>query len=412
MAEGGDRRRIIRRNALMDFSTSTENLIVTATAYRNCRENYDEAYHCYDYGKEFFTYDTFDLDIQNARRVNHYESVAIEFHTITTNIEAIRIWTGHHYPVFDHICANEDVMASLRESKAGYFISPRSYARCPINEKVIIVIALNYLDNGCTFKNSTLMFKIPRVGYCVREGIKALCELANINLPTTVEEWVTSALGFEQMHGLPNVVASMDVTPVYAMSQNPIYKCPETGRHCLKVATVMDSSGKYIAYDIFNGSIRETENLLTWDFFHRLKATEELIGLPGGTRTGYLERYPTIGAYPARMSCPNVGGEAAALCATTAGGILVDGRYSFMNCALFMVPERAEMRVSVYAQRHFRTRFHTERQYGKLTQFFHLKMRQTQMEGAKHPMRNAIIASLMVMNVRNTVHNSEHACTR
>lgn len=281
MAE--ERRRLIRQGPLMDVNTSTYDLLKQVNATHNCKHNYQEAYLCYEWGREHFLSGTFDRNIQAARRLAHYESIAIDFHTFTTDRKVIRMFTGHSFGVFQDVCANQDVMEYLRAVKPGYFNCAYTDPRCPITEKMFLVIAMNYMDNGNTYKMAKIAFRIPNISYCVKEGINALKLLNNIQLPTTEEAWVTSALGFEQKHGLPNVVMLLDVTPIYGMSKNPDHLCPETKRHCLKLATVIDSSGKYLAYKIFDGRITEPEYLQSWDFYHRLKATEAAIGFPGAT---------------------------------------------------------------------------------------------------------------------------------
>lgn len=212
--------------------------------------------------------------------------------------------------------------------------------------------------------------------YLIAEGINAINLLNNIQLPTTEEQWLTSMLGFEQMYGLPNVVACLDVTPIYGVAKTPEFKCPVTGRLCLKVAMLRDSSGKILDFKIFNGRLTEPDYLEQWPFYARLKATEKAIGLPG-IRTVYNGEAPTLEEYPGRPYLPRDSNGKKSKCETTAAGILVDGHYSSESCALFIAPNGTDKRLSsIFSQRLFRTKFHAQQTFGTLSQFVHLEQQQ------------------------------------
>lgn len=68
---------------------------------------------------------------------------------------------------------------------------------------------------------------------------------------------------------------------MFRLFKSPDYMCPETKRACFKVATLMDSSGKYLAFKVCKGSETEPNILNSWDFYHQLKAAEAQIALPG-----------------------------------------------------------------------------------------------------------------------------------
>lgn len=106
------------------------------------------------------------------------------------------------------------------------------------------------------------------IGSLVDEGVHAIQQLGNVKLPTTSADWMTSVLGFQNMQGMTNVAASIDITNIY-MFKSPLYLCPGTKRSCVKVVTVMDSSGKYLAFKTFKGSLTEPELFNQWDFYHR-----------------------------------------------------------------------------------------------------------------------------------------------
>lgn len=275
---------------------------------------------------------------------------------------------------------------------------------------------MNYLDTGCNFKQSAGLWQIPKMSWIIKKGLIALLKLDNIKLPTKPEEWLTSMRGFEKMHGLPNAALSLDVTVIRGMIQKAIYFCPELKTYVIKAATIMDSSGMYREVKLFSGSHLEPDILTMWPFFHRLKATERLIALPGWPSYNRVRarRDRPLDGYPRRVHWPKNPDGSRPRTETTAPGILVDSRYSNVNCGLFIGPKDRMQTMHIYNQRHCRTRFFHERQFGILSQYTHLKQRPMQMDStANHPIRNAIRAAFMIMNQRVLVNNNpEHACLR
>lgn len=183
--------------------------------------------------------------------------------------------------IFEGLCADVNVCASARASIDTYWaFHPRS-CRAPVTVPVLLMIALHFLDTGGNYKQMGSMWELPRISLLVKEGLKAITGLNNIHMPTTQAEWLTSAIGFEAMHGLPNIAASLDITPVFCLFKSRRHYCPELKRHCVKVATLTDSSGRFLAHEVFPGAMLEPEILNSWEAYHRIKATEALIGLPG-----------------------------------------------------------------------------------------------------------------------------------
>lgn len=344
-----------------------------------CHDNPD----MYEWGSEIFSFGTQDPEVRNARRVSHYEKLT----TITTVPGSVKEYTGQDISILNHIVANDRVLSYLRACVDTYFIGcPTSHTRCPISPKLIVVIALNYLHNGG--RQSAKLFQIPRLSYLIDEGFKALCKLDNIKLPNTESMWITSTLGFDQMFGLPNVAASLHVSRVYGVPERKEYLCPDTKRHCLKVATVTDSSGKYLDYYIFNGSTTETNLLKEWPFYHRMKATEAVVGLGGSTAEPVGGR---VSDQPSQ-------------CETTSVGILVDKSFAGVDCALFMPPDASKPN-SVYNQLHSKTRLHHDREYGISSLFD--KVKPLPGDVAHHQIR----AAMHLMNVRaSALNNPEHTC--
>lgn len=406
----------LRENPLMDVELTTEDLITKAIAANNCKEAYDEAYNMYEWGQEFFIRNVGSMRVQNERRAQHYQQRGWFFEMLVNDELAIRRFSGQQVNVYLHICENFHVLSFATQVVMEYHNSRpnRSYPRVPLCAKLLIMIAMNYLDTGSNFKQSMNLFQIPRISFLIRKGLEAICKLDNIQLPTTEAEWITSMLGFKQMHGLPNVALSVDVTPVKGMTKLPEYKCPQLQDYILKVITAVDSSGKYCAKGIFNGSLLEPELIQSWDFYHRLKATEVGIGLPGVNAEPIGDALPLLG-YPTRVKWPADDDGFQPQIETTAAGILVDNRYSDVDCSLFITSRDAGRRMHIFNQRFTRTRFFHERLFGTFSQYNHLKQRPMQMDitPANHPIHMAITAALMISNVRvGLAENNEHACLR
>lgn len=122
--------------------------------------------------------------------------------------------------VFNELFANPRVVESAEASLAEYRrLPPR---RCPefsLTVRVLLMIALNYLDTGSNYKQMASLWQVPMISRLIADGKKAIGCAANIRLPTRSKEWLKSAMGFELKHGLQNVVASLDITPIFCLHQ-------------------------------------------------------------------------------------------------------------------------------------------------------------------------------------------------
>lgn len=127
----------MRLNALMDSNDSRSNHLNRQFARYNCRANSEEADQAFEWGTEFFTFYTLDLEVENAHRVIHYEQRALFFHWLTTDRRAVIRYTGHEYSIFLDVLRNDRVMESLQASKEGYYNCPPSYPRCPISKELM-----------------------------------------------------------------------------------------------------------------------------------------------------------------------------------------------------------------------------------------------------------------------------------
>lgn len=407
----------LRRNALMDTQRSTQDLITQTFATTTCKENYNRAYNMFEWGTEYFTFGAISWEEANWHRGIHYSQRGWFFSMVTTNDDAIRRFSGHHPCVLHAMMLNPQVLESLRATLVEYSNKPaynREYPRVPICEKLILLIAMNYMDTGCNYKQATNLWQIPKIKFLIQKGLDAIVKLDNIKLFTKAEEWITSMRGWESMHGLPNVVLSFDVTFIRGMTKLPLYYCPENKAYGWKVATAMCSSGMYKSVMIFPGSLLEPELIHLMPFYQRLKATEASLGMPGNEAVRVQNAEP-LENYPSRVYWPVDTNMRSRFIETTAPGVLVDDRYSDADCALLITARNCGRTMHVFNQRHTRTRMYHERQFGRFSQFFHLKMRPMQMDmpPANHPIPTAIMAGFMTMNLRNSLQNNpEHACTR
>lgn len=242
---------------------------------------------------------------RNAMMDTNLSDTDLFFRYATTEDDPIRRYSGHEASIFRSILANRQVRISLQRTLAAYegLAGYRAtYPRVPITAELIILIAMNYIDTGCNFS----LWQIPKVSWIIKKGLIAILKLDNIQLPTKPEEWLTSMRGFEKMHGLPNAALSLDVTVIRGMIQKAMYFCPELKAYVIKAATLMDSSGMYRDVKLFSGSHLEPDILTMWPFFHRLKATERPIALPGWPSYNRVRarRVRPLDGYPRRVHWP------------------------------------------------------------------------------------------------------------
>lgn len=407
--------RRLRINPLMERQENSDDMRRRVIAQQTGKQNYREAYQMYEWGREYFCYGETDRDVKNRMRLVHYTRMGDFFVTITTNPLAIRRFTGQPVSKFYELCRHPLVIRFLREVCRAYWAgSPLYYPEVPITPKVILVMAMHYLDQGKSFKDVGNLFQIPKVSFLVRQGLKAIVKVDNIKMPISEAHYITSMLGYTQTHGFPNGGLSLDVTPIFGMVRAKQRKCPETNRHCLKVANAVDSSGRFCSLHIADGSLIESEIFSQWSLFKRLKATEVHIGLPGNNPHWVpTAEYPPLEGYPVRVRFPmNEDGINPDL-DSTAMGVYVDDRHSTQECALFLTPRAGgfDARSSLrYNQGHFRTRMSHERLHGRFSNYFHIKLRPSPMEPANHPIMDAIPAAMSIINLGGP--NPEHACTR
>lgn len=393
----------------MDTYLDDEELepIVAAKMFR--RREYFNGYNMYEFNREPWMHITDDRVLHNQARREKYQRLEVLFNERVTTHESIRRLTGYHPSSFHALCRNPLVMASATESIAEYrTFTPFASPEPPMSIPILLMIALEYMDTGGNFKQMRSNWEIPRISKLVEWGKKAIIAQNNIQLPTTAAEWITSALGLERMHGLPNVVAALDITPIYSLFDVQENYCPELKRYCLKVATLVDSSGKFLAYKVFPAGQLEPDMLEQWSFYQRLKATEADIRLPGAPVHNGHRVAELLGGFPYRMK---LGPGTNSWSQNIAGGIIVDGRYGDHMCSLFIAPSQFTM--TVFDQRLYRTRMFIERIYGILTQYSHIKERLMPMEANCHDMHTSVAAMLSMMNLRiSLLLNPEHPCLR
>lgn len=419
---------------------------------------YNEAYKMFEWGQEPYTKGGYTAAEQHSLRCQHYDRLRDLFQQRTTCNYYIRRICGQEVSVFRDLCADPNVQAAAHATIRWYLAqAPQGFPVVPITVPVLLMISMHYLDTGGNYKQMGTMWEIPLIGTLIDEGVYAIKQLDNIKLPNTAAGWMTSVLGFQNMHGMPNVAASLDITPIYMQFKSPLFHCPEKQRSCVKVATVMDSSGKYLAFKVFKGSLTEPELLNQWDFYHRLKATEARIALPGVTvqaplpyhpdhpppppRSGPRARphaagrgpraagrgpraprhdddiprlppvqLPPLAGFVEKSSWPSNAANIKPTCSPTSTGIIVDGRYGSRMCSLLIAPSPT---LTTYEQRLTRTRMFHDRLFGILSQYNHIKMRPMPAESSGHDLENAIEAMLCIMNLRlSALGNMEHACLR